>query len=287
MTAIVLGGSYRSTAGRKPSRPAFMYDFHNDAAGGTAVVDRFGNAPNLTIGGTVGTMWSASRGWWRPSSNYGIISSDAANYVSNQVLDVVTPGGAIIVAYRMGWAGTKPSSVETVLTMGRSATNSAVVQFSHNAPTNGLAQIGIRGVGASSVDQQTFGGGGDYSSTADICVLHHLEINAAGFIGNCFVNGVSVGQERTFLWATNGGAAPSASTFALPDGISVGVLRGSTNPASPTFTQLMLGSGTTGGTRLANLLGLSLGSPNIGTAQDLALELYRYPRHTGEVMAGL
>lgn len=285
MVAIVIDSPYRDRRGVKPSRPAFLYDFHNDVSAGTAVVDRFGNAPDLTINGTVGTMWSASRGWWRPSSNYGIISSDPSNYVSNQVLDMVTPGGAVIVAYRTGWNGTKPTSTETIMCMGRSASNSAIVQFSSNA--TGLAQLGIRGVGEASVAHQTFGGAGDYSATADFSVLYHLQITATGFLATCWVNGVSVGVERTYVWNNSGGTNPSASTFALPDGISVGVLRGSTNPASPTFTQQMLGSGSSNATRLANLLGLNLGAPNQGTAQDLALELYRYPRYTAEVMAGL
>lgn len=284
MVALVIDSAFRDRIGVKPTRPAFLYDFHRVTTSDTAVSDRFGNAADLTIGGTVGTMWTATPGWWRPASNYGIVSG-ASNYVSNTVLDMVTAGGAVIVGYRTGWTGTKPTSTETIMCMGRSSSNSAVVQFSSNA--SGLAQLGIRGVGEAAVSHQTFGGAGDYSSTADFSVLYHLAITATGFTATCWVNGVSVGVERTYVWNNSGGTAPAASTFALPDGISVGVLRGSSNPASPTFTQQMLGSGSTNTTRLANLLGLNLGSPNIGTAQDLALELYRYPRYTGEVMAGL
>lgn len=284
MPAIIIDSPYRDRRGVKPSRPAFLYDFQRITTTDTVVSDRFGNAADLTIGGTVGTMWTATPGWWRPASNYGTVSG-ASNYVSNTVLDVVTPGTAVIVAYRTGWNGTKPTSTETIMCMGRSAANSAVVQFSSNA--TGLSQLGVRGVGDSAIVQQTFGGAGDYPASADFSVLYHLQITATGFLATCWVNGVSVGVERTFVWNNTGGANPTASTFALPDGISVGVLRGSTNPASPTFTQQMLGSGSSNATRLANLLGLNLGAPNPGTAQDLALELYRYPRYTGEIMAGL
>jgi len=296
MVAIVIDSAYRSTRGRKPSVPAFHYDLERVTASDTVMADRFGQADTLTLSAAAGTAWSASPGWYRPDGSTQRLATTggaAKDYASQSVLDFLTPGVGIIVAYRQGWAGAKPSAVESVLCLGRSHSSSACVQFGGN--TSGLLQVGLRGLGASAQTSKTFGSAGDYSATADQSVLFHCAVTATGINVLTWLDGVPIGVEQQFLWSTNGGTGgtdgagkPASSVFGYTagDGLTIGAQRGGSNQASPTFAQYM-GATNTAGSRLANVIGIRLAAANAGTAQDIALELTQYPRYNGEIVGSL
>lgn len=287
--SIVISPSYRSTRGRKPSRPAFCYDFHNDDAGGTAVVDRFGNARDLTLQGTLGASWTASRGFWRPNGTdqRALMSAGAGeDYAAQTVMAdaLLTVGNALFVRWRHGWVTTKTTTNETVLCIGRNVSNSAVVLCS--AVSGGLLYCGVRGSGASTLTGETFGSAGLFVADVIYDMALHIEATATGLDVSAFLDGVPIGLLQSYAWTTSGGTKPLASQWAMPDGLTIGATRGHTNPATPTFIQLVGGSNG-GKSLLANLLAVNLGSANVGTAADLALELKQYPRATGEILAGL
>lgn len=290
MSAIVIGTPQATSRGRKPgTRAGFRFGFRNDAAGGTTVVDVWGNAGSLSLAGTLSTAWTASRGFWRPNGTdaHALTAAGAAQeYAAQSVVDVATPGG-IIIGWRWGWNGAKPTSNETVLCVGRGAasgTPNALAQVGFN--NAGLLQFGLRGVGASALTTNTFGSAGDYSATADQTALMHLEVTAAGINVSAWLNGVAIGSQRDFVWSANSGTAPALANFLMPDGITIGAQRGGTNPASPTFAQRW-GSGTSAGSRLAEVYAVNLGEVNLGTAADVALEVHQNPRWTGEILKGL
>lgn len=293
MTALVLGGKYVSPRGRKPSVPAFLYDFHNDTAGGTAVVDRFGNADTLTLQGTLGAAWTTQRGFWTPGG--GAVNTDAQaimtggasqNYAAQSVLELWTPGLGIILAWQYGWGAAKTTANEVVLCLGRNTATTPAAFFGCN--TAGSINATIRGTGASATASTSFGAGGDYVAGVTYSELLYIETIVGGIKILAWKDGVPVGAEQTLLWTDNGGAVPNAAAFGMPDGITVGAQRSGANPASPVFTQRLGASAPAAGqTRLANLLGLRLAAPNVNTAADLALELHRYPRQIGDVLAGL
>lgn len=286
MTALVLGGTYVSPRGREPSRPAFLFDFHNDAAGGTSVTDRFGNAAALTLQGTLGTAWTASRGWWRPGgADTQAITGTTNEYAGQTVMGnaLLTPGQALIVACRFGWAGAKNSSNEVFLNVGRSTATTPMVAFGLSSA--GLMNLQMRGTNASAISSATFGSAGDFSTTADISLLWHVTATSAGLEAVAFKDGAAIGALQTFTWAANGGSTPTVAQWAMPDGITLGGLRGGSS-GSPSFTQ-RVGASNTGGTRLANVLAVNLAAANVSTAAALALELHQYPRHVGEILASI
>lgn len=285
---LVLSDGYVSTRGRKPTRAAFLYDFHNDDAGGTAVVDRFGNAADLTLAGTLGTAWTNSRGWWRPggSDTQAVTAAGGLqDYAPQTVGDILTVGNGVVFAWRIGWNGTKSTTTERVLCMGRQNSTSSCFALGHN-PTTGIVTAFLRGTGASSATTEvTFGATGNYSASADISIAVHVEATADGVVLNCFKDGASIGTQQTLLWTALGGVKPASSIWAYPDGLTIGARRAGTS-GSPTHEQ-RVGAGTSGGTRLANVLGVNLGAANLTTAADLALELHQNPRFVGEILAAL
>jgi hypothetical protein len=287
--SIVISPSYRSTHGRKPSRPAFCYDFHNDDAGGTAVVDRFGNARDLTLQGTLGASWTGSRGFWRPNGTdqHALVSAGAgeAYAAQNVVADaLLTVGNALFVRWRLGWITTKTTTNETVLCIGRGTANSATVLCGVNSAGSIVALV--RGSGASNFTSASFGSAVLYTPDKIYDMALHIEATATGLDVSAFLDGVPIGLLQSYAWTNLSGTKPTASQWDSPDGLTIGATRGHTNPATPTFSQLVGGSNG-GKSLLANLLAVNLGTANVGTAQDLALELKQYPRATGEILAGL
>lgn len=283
--SIVVDTPYRSTRGRKPSRPAFLFDFHNHTAGGTAVVDRFGNAADLALQGTLGTSWTASPGWWRPGgTDTQVITGTTNEYAGQTVMAnaLLTPGAGLIVAARFGWAGAKNSATEVFLTCGRSGATPAVAFGLNNA---GVINTQYRGSGASGLTGTAYGVVGDYSATADISVLWHVTATASGLETLVWKDGVPIGSMSIFAWSASGGSTPTLAQFAMPDGITIGALRGGAM-GSPTWTQ-RLGASNSGGGRLANVLALNQASANATDAAALALELHQYPRYVGEILAAM
>lgn len=289
MSIVINSGAAVSNRGRKPTRPGFRFGLRNDTAAGTTTVDSWGNAGDLTVAGTLGTTWSASRGYYRPNgTDVHCLTADGVDdeYAGQEVLDVVTPGG-IIIGWRAGWAGVKPNANETVLCLGRGAatgTPGALMQVGFN--NAGLLLAGLRGLAATALSTASFGSAGDFSASADLSVLMHVEVTALGLNFEAWLDGVPIGTKREFLWSANSGTPPALTNFLMPDGITLGAQRGGTNPASPTFAQ-RIGSGTSGGTRLAEVYAVNLGESNTGTAGDVALEIFQYPRHTGEILMGI
>lgn len=291
MSALVVSRGYVSNKGRKPARAAFSFDFHNDAAGGTAVVDRFGNAANLTLQGTLGTAWTAMRGFWRPggADTHAIPAAGGTEgYAAQNVIApaALTPGNALFVAWRFGWVGSKTSSNECILCVGRSHSSSALLQIGHNS--QGILNVLLRGVGASTTTGATFGSSGLYNADTVYSGALHLEATATGVAVLGFLDGVNVGTQNELAWTANGGTVPVAATWASPDGLTVGAQRGGSTSGSPTFTQRIgATAGGGGGSLLANLRGVNLGAANASLAADLALELHQYPRYVGEILDAL
>ncbi len=287
--SIVIDTPYRSTRGRKPSRPAFCYDFHNDDAGGTAVVDRFGNARDLTLQGTLGASWTASRGFWRPNGTdqRALMSAGAGeDYAAQTVMAdaLLTPGNALFLAWRIRWATAKLVSTESVLYLGRNHATSACLELGH--VSGGSIRIASRGFGASATSTAAIGSASAFVADVPQAVGVYMAATATGVEFSCFLNGVPIGALTAHEWTANSGAVPTAATFAMPDGLTIGAQKAGSNPASPTFST-RLGSGTTAKSDLSNLLGINLGAASLATATDLALELHQFPRAIGEILASL
>jgi hypothetical protein len=281
--SIVIDTPYRSTRGRKPSRPAFYFALHNDDDGGTSVVDRFGNAAALALQGTLGASWTAARGYWRPNgTDQHAITGTTNEYAAQTVIApaVLTPGQALLVAWRIRWPATKVSSTESVLQIGRNNANSAWLQARH--AVGGPMGIALFGVGASGSSSTTFGSSSLYLTATDHVCMLHVEAIASGVRVNAFLDGVAVGSQSDLLWTANGGAVPSVNTFAMPDGITVAALRSGSNPASPAWSQ-RLGSSQTAD--LSWICAVNLAAANLSLAGSIALELHQYPRHIGEILA--
>lgn len=285
--SIVVDSPYRSTRGRKPSRPAFAYEFHNDAVGGTSVVDRFGNAAPLALQGTLGTAWTASRGFWRPNGTDAHALPGDGYGALNVVADgLLTQGRGLLVAWRFGWIGSKGSTTECVLCIGRSHSSSALVQFNNN--NTGLLNVVMRGLGASSTTGATFGSSGLYVADKIYSGAIYIEPTADGFNALGFLDGANVGTLQSFSWLANSGSVPPVSTFSAPDGLTVGAQRAGSNPASPTWAQRVgATSGGGAGTIISNLRVINLEQANVSLAADLALEFHQYPRAFGEILAGV
>lgn len=284
--SIVVDTPYNSTRGRKPSRPAFLFDFHNDAAGGTAIVDRFGNAANLALQGTLGASWTTSRGWWRPNgTDQHAITGTTNEYASQNVMAdaLLTPGQALFVAWRNQWPSTKSTSTESVLCVGRNHTTSALCQIGHNP--GGSINVLLRGPGASATTTASFGSTSLYTAGPIYSAALHLEATATGVSVMGWLNGVNVGILNELLWAANSGSVPTAAAWAMPNGITIGAQRSGSNPAAPTWQQ-RCGATNSGGTLLANVLALNMAQANVADAAALALELHQYPRAIGEILAG-
>ena len=282
---IVLDTPYRSTRGRKPSRPAFLFDFHNDAAAGTSVVDRFGNAAAITLQGTLGTSWTASRGFWRPNgTDQQAITGTTNEYAGQAVMadGLLTPGGALVVAWYGGWPGSKNSATEIVLCLGRNNANSASVRIGHGASGPMLFQAA--GVGASSSTTYTFGSAGLYSSLHSY--LMHLEAVAGGIQISAWLDGVQVGLLNSFSWTANGGSEPTRSTFAMTDGITIAAARVGSSAGSPSWAN-RLGANPANGYVLGGVMALHLASASTATAQAIAVERAQYRRAIGDMLAGV
>ena len=286
MSALVISSPYSSTRGRKPTRPAFLFDLHNDAAGGAAIVDRFGNHPDLTMAGTIGTLWTASRGFAQPNGTTHQAVNAATAYGSQDVMGsaLLTPGQGLIVGWRLGWPSAKGSTSEIVLCLGRSNANSAALILGHSS--SGQIETQHRGTGASATTYNTFGTGATYTTGAPHNVLLHFAAITGGFEITAWLNGVSIGTLQSEVWSANSGATPALSAFAAPDGITLLASRVGADPNAPTWSQRM-GATNSAGTIVSNILALNLAQANISTAADLALELHQYPRFVGEILAAL
>lgn len=283
--SIVIDTPYRSTRGRKPSVPAFLFAFHNDDDGGTAIVDRFGNAADLALQGTLGTSWTASRGYWRPNgTDQHAITGTTNEYAAQSVMApaVLTLGDALFTAWRIRWPTTKPTGTESVLQIGRNNANSAWLQARH--ASGGPMGLAVFGVGASGSISVTFGSASLYSTATDHVCAMHIEAIESGVRVNAFLDGVAVGSQSDLLWTANSGSVPNVGTFAMPDGITVAALRQGSNPAAPTWSQRL---GSTQTADLSWVCALNLGDANLSLAGDLALELHQYPRAIGEIMASV
>lgn len=288
MSAIVLGGSYRSTQGRKPSRPSFGFYFHNDTAGGIGVADRFGNAAALTLQGAApGAQWSNRRGFLSLNgTDNQLITGSASEYAAQSVMAdaLLTPGKALIVAFCYGHGGAKPTTNETFLCLGRSTTTSPALLLGVNA-TNALLNSQTRGVTSSALQGFTYGSAGDYSATADISALFYIVATPTGLDIVAYKDGSVIGTLRSHSWNDSGGSVPALANFAMPDGITIGATRGGSS-GSPGFTQRM-GATTSGASRLGYVAAINLDAPDIATAEALAIEMHAYPRFIGEILKGL
>lgn len=287
--SIVISPSYRSTLGRKPDSPAFYYALHNDAAGGTAVVDRFGNARDLSLSGTLGTSWSKNRGFWTPNGTdqQAIMSSGAGeDYAAQDVMAnaLLTPGAGLLIGWLIRWDSAKTTTNETVVCLGRSHSTSAAVLIGHNSSGSVLLQY--RGLSASGSTSPTFGSAGSFVADTEYAVLVHMTAKANGFDATAYLDGVSIGTQQECLWTNSSGTVPLLSTFAMPDGITIGAMRTGGNPAAPSWLQ-RVGASTTQNTRIACVAGATMAVASESTALAVALEMHQYRRAIGEIFGSL
>ena len=292
MSAIILpSASFKTNKGRKPSVPAFLFALHDDDAGGAAFADRFGNAGDMSLSVAAGADWSTYRGYFTPhagsnnTNTQAITAAGAAQeYAAQSVLDFVTPGLGIIVAYRYSRVASEGTTTETIISWGRNNANAPCVQVNIGAQTQ--VNVRSRGNGASSDNTNTFGSSGGAPFGSTYTVLVHFETTATGLVITAYRDGLVVGSQQTHLWDTGGGVAPTAANVAMPDGITLFSCRAGSDPMSPSFTT-RLGASTAGSTKVANVLGLRLSAPNTTTALALAQELHNFPHAVGEILAGL
>ncbi len=262
---------YSGEIGRKPTSPAFLYDFHNDTAGGTTVIDRFGNGGDLTIGGTLGTAWTANRGWITPS----VLNTPMAGAYGLDAMPVLEPGRAFCVGFRWMWPSAKPTQTEIVCCLGRATVSYGFFGFGLNG--SGILHSQTRGLGASTVNGITFGSSSLYVAGQEYSGLLHVEVTDTGLIVNGYLDGVQVGSEYNHLWSANGGSVPSASHF------SDGTVFLARRVGVSTFDQPF--GGTSGGaTKLSTVLVVSMDGPDLNFAQALALEQKNFPRYVGKVL---
>jgi hypothetical protein len=258
--------------GKKPLSPAFLYSFHNDTAGGTTVVDSFGNSGDLTLNGTLGTAWTAKRGFIRPSTLNALSSTS----YGLQAMPVLVPGKAFCVGWLWNWLTTKTTTTEAVIQLGRSAASGyGSVQFGHNS--SGILNPILRGVGASAATAGTFGSSSLYLADRDYAGLMHCEVLSNGLRINGFLDGVQVGSTLDLLWTANGGSIPDASHFS--DGLTLL----SNRSGASSYTQYV-GASTSAGTGIANVFAVSMPAPDLNFAQALALEQKNFPRFVGNVL---
>ncbi|MEY5100386.1 MAG: hypothetical protein RJA36_3105 [Pseudomonadota bacterium] len=289
MVALVIDSPYRSTTGRKPASAAVLYDFHNDAAGGLVVSDRYGNGPTLTIAGTEGTIWSDDRGWLRPNGtdNQATITSGHAqqDYIANSIIPaLLTVGRGLYVHWRFKWPSATPSATEAYVTFGRSHSSSAAVVI--NTAAGKPVAITIRGLGASATSSLTFGSATLYTTGTEYSILLYLIPTAAGFDAMAWMDGVALGTLGSLLWTANSGSVPAASVFAYPDTLAIGANRGGSSSGSPTWSQ-RLGATNSAGTAMANVGIVAPAAGSVNAAAALALELAQYPRYVGEILASV
>lgn len=284
--SIVVDSPYRSTQGRKPASPAFYYALHNDAAGGTTLVDRFGNARSMFLAGTLGTAWTKNRGFLtlNGTDQHAVgTTGDGQDYAGQDVMAnaLLTPGRSLYVGWLIRWDSAKTSANETVIQLGRSNANSASMALGHN--NTGIINFQARGVGASATTSQTFGSSGSYLANTEHACMVHCRAVQDGFRVTAYLDGVSIGSALDYLWTNNGGAVPSLSVFAHPDGVNIGALDASSTPGGSYLQRV--GASTTQNTRLACIWAIN--TTDDSAAQALALEAHQYRRQIGAVLAGL
>lgn len=288
--SIVIDTPYRSTIGRKPASPAFCYALHNNSAGGTALVDRFGNARDMFLAGTVGTSWSKNPGYLTLNgTNQHAVGTTGAGqeYAGQDVIGnaLLTPGRSLYLGWLVRWDSAKTTTNETVLQLGRSNANSASVAIGHN--NTGIINFQARGIGASATTSQTFGAAGSYLvNTEHACMVHCLGLQD-GFRVTAYLDGVSIGGALDYLWTANSGTVPSLATFAHADGVNLGALDTGASSGSPSWLQRVGASsgGSAQNTRLADIWAVN--TLDGSAAQALALEASQYRRFIGSVLAGL
>jgi hypothetical protein len=285
--SIVIDTTYRSTLGRKPASPAFYFPLHNDAAGGTALVDRFGNARYMFLAGTVGTSWSKNRGYLtlNGTDQQALGSTGTGQeYAGQDVMAnaLLTPGRSLYVGWLIRWDSAKTSANETVIQLGRSNANSASMALGHN--NTGIINFQARGVGASATTSQTFGPSSSYLANTEHACMVHCRAVQDGFRVTAYLDGVSIGSALDYLWTNNGGAAPTLATFAHADGVNIGALDAGASSGSPSWLQ-RVGASTTQNTRLTCIWAVN--TTDDSAAQALALEAHQYRRQIGAVLAGL
>lgn len=281
--SIVIDTPYRSLRGRKPSRPAFLYRFHE--ASGLAVPDAFGNGPALALtSGTEGTIWTPRARWNPPDNNTsasGHFKPGAADPLRNyphQVLDFLTVGEAF-VGFAWLWRDSATSSYEAIMSLGRDGSSYGGISFRQG--TGGGSSFWIRGVGAN--NGVNFAGD-SLTNNAETLLVWHCTPTAAGVTVNSWVNNV-VQTEWVGSWTSTGNTRPSAMSVYDADGagFQIGAL-GSSNTLANYDSRLNRG---TAGSAIHTVGAVRLTAPNVGLAQDLVNELLAYKRHVGEVLAGI
>lgn len=287
MVAIVIDSPYRSTTGRKPASPAVLYDFHNDATGGSVIVDRYGNGPTLTLTGTVGTIWTADRGWARSNGTTHRCDITAGHaqqaYIENQIVPrLLTSGAGLLVHVRMKWQSL-PSANETYVCIGRMAASLGGISF-NTASAGGIA-IQSRGIGATGVNSLSWAPSPMDTPGLEHSILWFVQAKAGGFDGTLFLNGVQVGNVGESLWSADGGTTPTPANFVYPNSLTVLAQRTGT-AGTPTWGSYQ-GATNTAGTSVANIGIVAQDAPSFNVAADLALELARYPRFVGEILASI
>lgn len=278
--SIVLSPPYRSTRGRKPSRPAFLYRFHE--ASGTTVADAFGNGPSLVLDGSEGSIWTPrgafnppalnSTNRWRPGA------ADPLRDYPAQVLDFLTPGAAFIAwAYYYRTAGS--TGYETILSLGRDGSSYGGVAF--RTGTGGGNSFWMRGTGAGN---GTNFAGNQASNNAWSTLVWHCAVTAAGLTVQSFLN-ANTQPEWVGLWTNNGNAIPASMALFAANGagLCIGAL-GSSNTLANYSSHLR---STASGAAVHNVGAIKIDAPNVGLALDLAVEFGRYPRAVNEILAGL
>lgn len=278
--SIVIDTPYRSTRGRKPSLPGFLYRFHE--ASGATVADAFGNGPDLVLDGAEGSIWtprgafnppvSNSTNRWRPGA------ADPLRDYPAQVMEFITPGQAFIA-----WAyyyRTAPSTgYETLMSLGRDGSNFGGIAL--RSGTGGGMSFWIRGRGTNNGSNLA---GNQFVDNVWNALVWHATITSDGVTLHNFLNGAPQPEQVGSWTATGNTVQPSMAAFTAPGaGFCVGAL-GSSNTTTTYGAHLR---SSASGAAIHNCGAIRLAAPDIGLAQDLALELQQYPRAIGEILAGL
>lgn len=148
---------------------------------GTAIPERIGNGPALTLSGTAGSEW-ATWGTLAPNGTDHIVRSDATQTVANYIQDICRLDNIAGQELLIGWVLEHDGDIatnEALASWGRAvATSANAGAWAINYTSSEQVQFGVWPAGGSAITYQTFPNSGTPSVTAR--VINILSIRGTG-----------------------------------------------------------------------------------------------------------
>ena len=241
-----------------PKSPVLRFPLSEN--GGTTINEDFGNAPASTLGGTLGTFWSANLGWATPASNFiQITDSDALAACDMQKNQQLIIGFELKVIDVSATAG-----ADNILSYGRTTTGKTegglgLLQLAQSG-SNIRLRVDLQDTNATKVT----GTSSDALAVGEHTCLFDLNLSGTTPEGQWYFNGAPGGGAKTY---TGIGTLPSIETTG---GLVLLARMGAT------VIDEQMGSTTGLQTAIRNIFILGLPSYDANFAADLADEMNRY-----------